>query len=156
KGISLAKGDYLIFMDTDFNHDPKDITKMLKNLPGNDVVIGSRFVKGGGMEGAKLRWYCSYAMNQFIKISLRLPTKENLSGYILISKSALFRCPLEKIFKGYGDYNISLFKCLADQGAHIKEVPVYYKERTYGESKTRFVKHLIEYLRTVWRVRKGV
>jgi len=150
-GIIQSKGDIVVIMDTDFNHHPKYIPRLLHYLPEYDISIGSRFVKGGGMEGAKIRWYASYMINLFIRTMLKLKTRENLSGFLAIKKEVLSHINLNKIFKGYGDYNIRLFNEV--RGKKIKEIPVIYKKRLYGESKTRLIGHLIQYIKTVIRLR---
>ncbi|MDR1923681.1 MAG: polyprenol monophosphomannose synthase [Planctomycetaceae bacterium] len=137
-----VKNDYefLINMDADLSHPPKFIQALRQkaNEPPNgyDVVIGSRYIKGGGVEGwAMHRRWMSYAINLFAKLMLGLKTKDN---------SGSFRCyKLEKlknfdrsliISNGYSFMEEFLFR-LKKQGATITEVPIIFVERRFGSSK---------------------
>ncbi len=155
-GIKNSFGDVLIFMDTDFNHNPKDIPRLLEHCDQYDIVNGSRFIKGGGMEGAKLRWVASLFFNKFCSLFLGLKTKDNQSGFIAIKKSTLDKFNYDEIFSGYGDYAIRLFYLAKKKNLKIKEIPVIYSKRTSGESKTRFVKHTIQYLKTILNLKGGI
>jgi dolichol-phosphate mannosyltransferase len=69
-GIEHADGDIVVVMDTDFNHDPAMIPQMVKFLEFYDMVIGSRFVMGGGMEDRQ-RYNYSFFYNLFVRMVLR-------------------------------------------------------------------------------------
>jgi len=155
-GIRKSTGDVILIMDTDFNHDPKDIPLLLDYADDYDIVLGSRFVRGGGMEGAKLRWLGSYIFNLYVRIMTGLKTKDSQSGFIAVRKEVLGRFDLDSIFHGYGDFSLRMLYKAKKLSMTMKEVPVIYKKRTYGESKTRFVKHLFQYTMTVIRLRLGM
>jgi len=84
-GIEASRGQYIIIMDTDFNHNPKDIPLLLKYKAEFDVVVGSRYIKDGGMENKK-RYLLSLFYNMTIRFILKLPTRDNLSGFFIIKR----------------------------------------------------------------------
>lgn len=128
--------DYIIEMDADFSHNPKDIPKLLKKIKECDLVLGSRLVKGGKDVGRTVsRRIITKLASFYISFILGLNVKDPNSG---------FRCFRRKVFKA-----VNLNKVMADGPAivqellyktHLKrfkicEVPITFKERTVGTSK---------------------
>lgn len=150
-GLKKARGKYVCVMDTDFNHDPKELPKMMKILNNADLVVGSRYVKGGGMEN-RLRNYLSRIYNRIIKFVLHLPTCDNLSGFFMAKREKLTYLLNAQIFQGYGDYFIRFLYQANKQGLKIREIPVYYKNRIHGVSKSKFTSMLSEYSGTVFEL----
>jgi dolichol-phosphate mannosyltransferase len=136
-GIQHCTGDVIVVMDTDFNHDPQMIPQMVKLLEFYDLVIGSRFVMGGGMEDRQ-RYFYSLVYNLFVRMTLRLQIQDNLSGFFAIRREKLLAMNQTKIFRGYGEYFIRLLFAARRSGYHMLEVPVFYILRRHGESKSRF------------------
>jgi dolichol-phosphate mannosyltransferase len=155
RGIREASGDVVVVMDTDFNHDPIHIPALVRSLDGHDIAVGSRYVPGGGMEGSTLRYWGSYAFNLFIRLVLGVKTSDNLSGFFAARREFLSGFPLDAIFQGYGDYFIRLLHAAEERGSSVLEIPVRYALRPTGQSKTRFIRHTVEYTRTVFSVRFG-
>lgn len=151
-GIKKARMSYILVMDTDFNHDPKEILPMFEKAIKHDLVIGSRFINGGGMEN-KIREKLSLLFNVFINLLLGLKTHDNLSGFFLMKKSKLLKLPIENIFSGFGDYFMRLIYESTKQQYLIAEVPVFYKNRTYGVSKSQFLKMFLSYSYSAFRLR---
>lgn len=152
-GIRKAIGDKILVMDTDFNHDPNIIPIMLKKSNDYDLVIGSRFVKGGGMEDRK-RYYYSLIFNKFIQIIINSKIRDNLCGYFLTSREIIQGLNLDKIFYGYGDYFMRLVFYLQKLNCSFIEIPVFYKLRSYGESKSRFLDMLYSYTVAAVRLKR--
>lgn len=145
-GVKLAKGDYVIIMDSDFNHDPAQVGAMVKFAEFFDIVSGSRFTTGGGMQN-RLRHYCSLIYNLWIRFLLFLPTQDNLAGFLCIRRKVLMSFDLDWLFHGYGDYFFRLLFVANRRKMKILEVPVFYRDRDYGVSKTPFIKTLWRYTR---------
>src|SRR5262249_13038399 len=82
RGIREARGDIVVVMDSDGNHDPVLLPLMVRCAEDFDVVIGSRYVLGGGMLTSRFRYWGSYAFNILIRIVLGLRIHDNLSGYL--------------------------------------------------------------------------
>lgn len=153
-GILNAAGEILVVMDTDFNHDPKMICQMVKFLEYYDLIIGSRFVMGGGMED-KTRYYFSFLYNLFIRMMFRTQVQDNLSGFFSIYRSTLMAMDIDHIFYGYGDYFIRLLITAWRRRLAMLEVPVFYRLRMHGHSKTQFLKTFWQYTISVLRLRIG-
>ncbi len=129
--------DYMLNLDADLSHPPRFIPAIrAKAEEGFDVVIGSRYAPGGGIEGWPfVRRLMSRAINVYAKCLLRLDTNDN---------SGSFRCyrteTLQQIVsppfvsKGYSFLEEILFR-LRKAGASFAEVPIVFVERRYGSSK---------------------
>lgn len=145
-GINKTKGNIIVGLDADFNHPPQLIPKLVESLKNSDLVIASRFIKGGGME-EKTRYFFTYIFNFFLKNALGFPTMDNMSGFYSIKKVQLLKLPIEKIYQGYGEYHLRLVYLAKKFGLRIKETPVYYKKRGFGQSKSNLFKLFFKYLR---------
>ena len=143
-GIQKASGEAILVMDTDFNHDPAMIPQMVKFLEYYDLVIGSRFVKGGGMEDSR-RYYYSLLYNLFVRLVLMMQIQDNLSGFFAIRRDKLEVFNLNHICQGYGEYFIRLLYAAHQKKYRILEVPVFYILRRHGQSKSRFLPMFWQY-----------
>lgn len=145
-GIEKSKGDYVVVMDSDFSHDPELIPLMLSRIKEADIVLGSRYVKTGGGEN-KQRFFLSKIYNLYLRYLLRIKITDFLFGYFCIRRDYLISNKLlnKEIFKGFGDYFIRLAFYINKNGGTFLEIPVFYKNRIYGESKSNLVKMLITY-----------
>jgi dolichol-phosphate mannosyltransferase len=154
-GIRHAAGDKIIVMDTDFNHPPRLIPLLVAITDYFSVASGSRYVIGGGMETSRFRYIGSKLFNKFVHYVLKMQTTDNLSGYFCFRKEVLEGIPLEKIFFGYGDFYIRFLYVMQRRGHPIIEVPVVYKDRMGGLSKTDLKSELFKYFRSVMKIRFG-
>ena len=154
-GIRNSTGEIVAVMDTDFNHDPKMLPQMTKFLEYYDLVIGSRFVMGGGMEDNQ-RYYYSFLYNMLVRVVLRTQVQDNLSGFFAMRRDKLERMDLDRIFEGYGEWFIRLLFLAWREGYNMLEVPVFYILRRHGQSKSRFLRMIYSYTRTVLELRLGV
>ncbi len=143
-GVERSGGDILVFMDTDFNHDPAIIPQMIKFLEYYDIIIGSRFVMAGGMED-RFRQFSSLIYNYGIRLLFGTPVHDNLSGFFSIYRQKLESMDLDQIYYGYGDYFIRLLMVAHKRGYHMLEIPVFYRLRMHGHSKTQFLSTFIRY-----------
>lgn len=151
-GILHSNGDVVVVMDTDFNHDPRMLPQMVKFLEYYDIIIGSRFTMGGGMED-NLRYYFSFLYNVFVRLVLRTQIQDNLSGFFSMRREKLLRMNLERIFRGYGEWFMRLLFLAWREGYSLLEVPVFYVLRRHGQSKSRFLRMLLDYTRTLFSLR---
>jgi dolichol-phosphate mannosyltransferase len=154
-GIQHCSGDKVVVMDTDFNHPPELIPLLVKITDYFDIALGSRYVIGGGMETSRMRYIGSKLFNKFIHYTLLVKTTDNLSGYFAFNKRILDGIDASSIFYGYGDYFIRFLYVMQKKKKFILEVPVVYKDRKGGLSKTNLKNELIRYTRTVMRIRFG-
>lgn len=144
-GIEQATGEFVIVMDTDCTHDPAEIPRMLHVARVYDIVSGSRFCAGGDMEDAA-HYFASLAYNWLLRIILHTQVQDNLGGYFVMRREQILSLPLDEIFFGYGEYFFRLLYSAQRRGLRIVEIPAVYRVRTYGVSKSNFLKMLVSYL----------
>jgi len=146
---------YVFEMDCDFSHDPKDLIR-LKNacIEGADVAVGSRYCKGGKVENWPFkRVLLSYFANLYVRIVLWVSIKDATAGFKCYRAKALNKINLDHIiFKGYA-FQICMKYAAIKHGCLVKEIPITFKDRLYGDSKmsTGIFK---EALFGVWKMRK--
>ena len=88
KGLEEADGNVFVVMDSDFNHQPKYLPFMIKNLEYFDCVTASRFMYGGAM-GSRSRHILSWFFNLFVRIMTRKFITDSLYGYFAIRRDTL-------------------------------------------------------------------
>jgi len=152
-GLREARGQTLVVMDSDGNHDPALVPLLARCAEDFDVVVGSRYVLGGGMMTSQFRYWSSYAFNILVRIILAQRIHDNLSGYLAFRRGVLDRLDSTIIFYGYGDYAIRLLWQVLRDGGRVLEIPTVYRFRRGGESKTRFFAYFWTYLASVLRLR---
>lgn len=146
EGILLSKKKNLIIMDCDFNHNPKDLLRLINTFEQKklDLLSGSRF-KIVKFEDLKLRSILSYYYCLILSKFLKYKNTDSLSGFFVIKKKILFKTNLKKIFFGYGDYFFRLIYFLNKKRFKIDEIQIKYGSRIYGNSKTKFIKTFLKY-----------
>ena len=154
RGVELATHDLLVFMDTDGNHNPADVPRLVAATAHADIAIGSRFRPGGGMPTSRFRQTCSRLFNRWACAALALPLTDCLSGFLCVRRAVLEEADADAIFVGYGDYAIHLLYWAARHDLRLAEIPVVYGARRGGESKTRFLRIFRDYRRTVLRLKR--
>jgi dolichol-phosphate mannosyltransferase len=132
-------------MDADFSHDPVSLVKLVDLLRSDvdqeiGVAIGSRYVPGGAIEGWSLfRKTASWAVNRYSRLMLRLKTKDNSGAFRVYRCSALKTIDLATIRSaGYGYLEEILWR-LNQVGVKMEEVPICFRNRERGKSKTSLV-----------------
>lgn len=154
-GIELALGaghDKILTMDADFSHSPKYIPALVAGLDTFDLMIGSRYVPGGGTRYCPLRRrVLSRGANMFAKMLLGLQARDCTAGFRGYRRAVLESIELEGIFSnGYSFLIEMLFKC-QQAGWHIGETPIVFEDRRHGSSKISR-NEVIRALQTVTRL----
>lgn len=131
--------DYIGTMDADFSHKPDYIPGMFEMLEaqGADLVIGSRYVPGGGVDAnwPKRRILLSFFANFLAKILVGVNTKDNTSGFRIYRAELLKKVNPEEVkSNGYSFLTEFIFRCKR-AGAKIAEYPIIFTDRTLGNSK---------------------
>ena len=153
EGIIKSHGNVLIIMDSDMSHPPRFLPMLVNDIKDNDIVIASRFVKGGRMiYGNNTKVSASKSINFFVRATLRLKIKDVTGGFFAIRKNILGKVDIGEIFRFYGDYFFHLMYHLKKENLKIKEIPFTYEPRTTGRSKTVLLKVGILYIREVFRI----
>jgi dolichol-phosphate mannosyltransferase len=134
---ALAAGaDYLLEMDSDFSHDPADLPRLIRAAAAADLVIGSRYVAGGGVENwglarrAVSRGGCLYA-----RAILRVPIRDLTGGFKCFRREVLTTLDLSRVAAdGYG-FQIEMNYRTLKAGFRVREEPIVFRERRAGQSK---------------------
>lgn len=152
EGFSVAKGDRLCVMDADLSHDPALLPKMAEALDGEaELVIGSRYVKGGGSEG----WPLYREMGSRFAILLArpiTPVRDATSGYFCFNRSIIDGVMLDPL-----GFKIGLEIFVKGNYKKAKELPFVFHDRLAGQSKLskkeilNYLKHLVKLYK--WRLR---
>ena len=135
---ALERGfDYIFEMDCDFSHDPADLPRLLKILQTEaDVVVGSRYVKGGKCVNWPLdRKILSYGASLYVRMITWMWVKDPTAGFVGYRRQVLETIDLENIrFIGYA-FQIEMKFAAKSLGFKIKEIPITFKDRIEGISK---------------------
>lgn len=129
--------DYIFELDCDFSHNPDDLERLYAAaLEGNDVVVGSRYIKGVNVVNWPMsRLLLSYFASKYVRLITRMPVKDATAGFVCYSRKALERIDLDAIqMNGYG-FQIEMKYTAWRLGMKIKEVSIVFTERQEGASK---------------------
>lgn len=123
-------------MDADFSHNPRYIPSMIDLSESKDVVIGSRYVPGGGSRNCSWkRIWLSKIANFIARTLLGLEARDTTAGFRLYHRHVLQSIPLDQIFSsGYSFLVEMLFMCQR-RGWEIGEVPIVFEDRRKGTTK---------------------
>lgn len=131
----------VVTMDADGSHNPRDIPRLLARMSADgttatDIVIGSRYVAGGGTVGWPLHRRCmSRSINALARFALGLPVRDCSGGFRCLRVSLLARMDLASIRShGYACLEEILWRCKR-AGARFEEVPIQFTNRQRGTSK---------------------
>ena len=132
------KYDYIIEMDADFSHNPKDLVRLYEacEKEGADVSIGSRYSQGVNVVNWPMkRVLLSYFASKYVRFITRIPVHDTTAGFVCYKRSVLETIKLNKIrFVGYAFQIEMKFKAWK-HNFKIKEVSVIFTDRTEGTSK---------------------
>lgn len=136
---SLERGyDYILEMDADFSHDPKDLVNLYLSCAeqGSDVSIGSRYATGVNVVNWPMgRVLLSYFASSYVRLVTSMPIRDTTAGFVCYRKKVLETIPLDQIkFVGYA-FQIEMKFLAWKYGFNLKEVPIIFTDRTRGESK---------------------
>jgi dolichol-phosphate mannosyltransferase len=134
-GMSRGFG-VLVEMDADGSHRPEHLQQMLNALDDADVVIGSRWVPGGGVENwPRHRQWLSQGGNRYTQLMLGLGVRDATAGYRAYRRSALERMDLSTVASQGYCFQVDLTRRATAAGLSIVEVPITFVEREVGDSK---------------------
>jgi len=146
----LNKGaDYIFEMDADFSHDPKHIPEFLAEIKNYDLVLGSRYIRSGGVENWNFtRRIVSRFGNIYARIILGLPIKDLTGGFKCYRRVVLEKIGLANLSSVGYNFQIETTYKAHQAGFKIKEIPIIFTERREGKSKFD-VKIILE---SFWKV----
>jgi dolichol-phosphate mannosyltransferase len=134
---SIDKGfDFVVAMDADLSHDPVNLPRMIKMMKDYDLVIGSRYVKDGGMVnwGAG-RFFISRLANFFCKSMLGIEQEDCSGGYKCYQAELLKKIDMDKIFSFGYSFQVEILYRALRLNAKVIEIPIVFINRHKGESK---------------------
>ncbi len=128
--------DYIIEMDADLSHDPQVIPQFLEAIKNCDLVLGSRYIKGGRIQNWDvLRKLISYLGNLYARIILSLPYRDLTGGFKCYRRAVLENLDLESLSSIGYNFQIETTYRAHLKGYRICEVPITFTERKTGASK---------------------
>ncbi|MGE0397173.1 MAG: polyprenol monophosphomannose synthase [Kofleriaceae bacterium] len=156
-GWGLARGyEYLFEMDADGSHDPKYLPQMLAlAIDGADVVVGSRNVPGGGVEGWGIgRNIISKGGSLYARTILGIDVRDVTAGFVCWRRAALEAIELSTITSNGYSFQIEMKYRAVKKGMRLVETPIVFVDRRVGQSKmSRAI--VAEALLKVWAIRFG-
>jgi dolichol-phosphate mannosyltransferase len=128
--------DLFVNMDADFSHHPRYLPALLAGMSRHDVMIGSRYIPGGGAEDWPLsRWLMSLGVNAVVRLLMRIPARDTSGGYRCYRVAKLREVNLENLLsRGYSFQQEVLYRC-RKAGCRIGETPILFENRKAGTSK---------------------
>ena len=128
--------DAVVEMDADGSHQPEDLPRLLDALADADVVIGSRWVKGGTVVNWPVhRLLLSRGANLYTRIAIGMPIKDATAGFRVYRMAALSKMELETVASQGYCFQIDMALRAYRSGFRIVEVPITFVERERGASK---------------------
>jgi dolichol-phosphate mannosyltransferase len=154
-GIRAVLGrpvDLICQMDSDLSHDPRHLRDLVAATEHADVVIGSRYVPGGGVVNWPLRRrLLSRFANAYIRLVTRLEVHDCTGGYRCWRREALASIPLDQTGSAGYSFLVEMIFAASAVGLRFAEVPITFVERRQGESKLSKAV-LLESAITPWRL----
>lgn len=152
--ICLDKGaERIVQMDADFSHNPEKVTELLSNLDRYDMVLGSRYVEGGSLDREWAFWRKGLSSfgNFYARLILGMPIRDVTGGFRAWRSETLLGIPLNRVrSQGYA-FQVEMGYITHLMGYRIKEIPIYFADRSRGDSKMS-LNIQIEAAKRVWSI----
>ncbi|HVZ20215.1 MAG TPA: polyprenol monophosphomannose synthase [Vicinamibacterales bacterium] len=149
----LARPDFVCHMDADGSHDAADLPRLVAAAETSDLVLGSRYVPGGGLRNWP--WYrraLSAGANRYVRWVTGMTLRDCTAGFRCWRAEMLARIDIDALrANGYGFQVETLFRAVA-LGGRVREVPIVFTERTEGASKMT-ARIIIESAILPWQLR---
>lgn len=127
---------HVVQMDADHSHDPQDVARLVRACGRGQMVLGSRYVRGGACQGwPRSRRALSKAANWLVARVLRLPIEDATGGFRCTHGSLLRRMPLEQLHSvGFG-WQWEFNRLVVLHAGKVRELPICFRQRLAGKSK---------------------
>lgn len=152
--------DAILQMDCDFSHQPKYVPQMVDCLAGHDMVLASRFIKGGSVDESWAWWrklLSWFANSVYLRMILRTYIRDLTGGFKLWRRETLIGLNLPNIRSNGYIFQVEMTYTTLRLGYKIAEIPIHFPDRAIGESKMSFLVQYEAALRAFqvwWRRRK--
>jgi dolichol-phosphate mannosyltransferase len=154
--VALSQGaEVLIQMDTDFSHSPEYLPQMVSLLEEYDVVVGSRYVPGGGTDSRWSWWrfLLSWWANQvYSRLVLGVDVQDATAGFKAFRRRVLETIDLTAVVSNGYVFQVEIAHLCHKLGFRVKEIPIYFEDRRIGRSKMD-IPVKIEAVWRVWQIR---
>lgn len=151
-GIKYARGTYTIIMDADGSHSPEFVHYLYGYKDDYDIVMASRYIKGGSTDNSGILILMSYMTNFIYSIVLNLNYKD-ISNSFKLYRTSLLKEPKLKC-RNFDVIEEALYKIKkSHKDLTVIEIPYSFKERMFGHTKRKLVRFVISYLVTIVRLR---
>ena len=133
-----TSADYIIQMDCDFSHQPKYLPSMIEAASSADLVLGSRYIKGGSVDESwslyrkALSWF---ANRIYVRTLLGIPVNDATGGFKLWRRQTLIGLDLERVRSNGYVFQVEMTYITCRLGFSVAEVPIYFPDRERGHSK---------------------
>ncbi len=146
--------DYIIQMDCDFSHQPRYVPMMVEAAERSDLVLGSRYSKGGGVDESwslyrkGLSWF---ANSLYVRTLLNIPVNDATGGFKLWRRQTLIGLDLDRVRSNGYVFQVEMTYITHRLGFKIAEIPIYFPDRERGHSKMG-MKIALEAALRVWQL----
>lgn len=145
--------DFVMEMDADLSHDPREIPNFLKAMDEADLVVGSRYMGGVNVINWPLRrLILSTFASKYTRFITGIPLHDCTSGFKCFRREVLEAIPLEEVHSEGYSFQIEMNFKAWKRGYRIREIPIIFTDRTVGQSKMS-KKIVIEATWMVWKMK---
>jgi dolichol-phosphate mannosyltransferase len=151
EGLAAAGADWVAILDADGSHAPEALARFWARRNEADLIVGSRYCRGGSAEMPLLRQVLSRSLNMVTKRVLELPVRESSSGFRLYRAAAA-----RAVDSNAADFSVQqdLLVGILAAGGRVVEEPIHYAPRVAGASKANAWKLLPAYIRLLLRLKQ--
>ncbi len=151
-GIERSRGRYGLLMDSDGSHNPVELIKLWERRGTTDIVIGSRYVRGGSTENPAVLILMSRVLNLAYKFAFHLPVAD-VSNSLRLYRGDQLRA-LHLVSDNFDIVEEILIRLVAGEShASVSEVPVTFEQRKAGESKRNLPAFVLSYFASMAKMR---
>ena len=148
--------DRVVEMDADFSHDPRALPKLIAASDEADLVIGSRYVSGGGTAGwGPLRRFISQGGCLYARLILGISIRDLTGGFKCFQRRVLEAIDLGEVASEGYSFQIEMNYRVLKGGFSVKEIPILFTDRRVGKSKMSW-RIFWEGIRKVWWMRRTI
>jgi len=151
-GFKASSGDFIVEMDADMSHNPKDILRLLKGINSSDISIGSRYIDGGKIIGWNWkRRLISWGANHLVRLFLGIKAKDVTSGFRIYRRKAFLEITKRSTLNGF-NFQIEVLYIANNLGLKVEEVPITFTDRKIGKSKLNN-EEISKFLQSIFKIR---
>jgi dolichol-phosphate mannosyltransferase len=152
-GIASSTGDYVLLMDADGSHNPAEISSLWQQRRKADLIIGSRYTKGGRTQNPAILIFLSFVVNVVYRLAFGLRVHDVTNSFRLYRGDQVRALHLDSLdFEVVEEILIRL--AFGPAKATVIEVPVTFEKRKAGESKRNLAEFAASYIRSIVRLRR--